>query len=84
MGCNRTSEVGRRECNCRLALAEAAPTSGDTTGRSQGLRKVARNQTSIRVLIKNRFQLEGTERAAVLERDGRWLDDCTLSYLREQ
>jgi len=44
----------------------------------------ARNQTSIRVLIKNRFQLEGTERAAVLERDGRWLDDCTLSYLREQ
>ncbi len=51
-----------------------------------GIRRVvakafARNQASIRVLLKNGFQLEGTERAAVLGRDGTWLDDCTLAHL---
>lgn len=30
---------------------------------------------------KNGFELEGTERAAVLGRDGSWLDDCTLDHL---
>lgn len=51
-----------------------------------GIRRVvakafARNQASIRVLLKNGFQLEGTQRAAVLGRDGTWLDDCTLAHL---
>ena len=51
-----------------------------------GIRRVvakafARNPASIRVLLKNGFQLEGTERAAVLGRDGTWLDDCTLAHL---
>ena len=51
-----------------------------------GIRRIvakvfADNQASIRVLRKNGFQLEGTERAAVLGRDGTWLDDCTLAHL---
>ncbi|MDN5764758.1 MAG: GNAT family N-acetyltransferase [Humibacillus sp.] len=51
-----------------------------------GIRRVvakvfARNAASVRVLLKNGFQLEGTERAAVLGRDGTWLDDCTLAHL---
>ncbi|WP_175442341.1 GNAT family N-acetyltransferase [Humibacillus sp. DSM 29435] len=51
-----------------------------------GIRRVvakafSRNQASIRVLLKNGFELEGTERAAVLGRDGTWLDDCTLAHL---
>ena len=39
------------------------------------------NVASVRVLTKNGFRLESTERAAVLGRDGRWLDDCTLAHL---
>ena len=51
-----------------------------------GIRRVvaktfAENGASIRVLVKNGFRLEGTERRAVLGRDGRWLDDCTLAHL---
>ena len=51
-----------------------------------GIRRIVataftRNQASIRVLLKNGFQLEGTERAAVLGRDSTWLDDCTLAHL---
>ena len=51
-----------------------------------GIRRIvakvfADNQASIRVLVKNGFELEGTERAAVLGRDGTWLDDCTLAHL---
>ncbi|MEO6997191.1 MAG: GNAT family N-acetyltransferase [Terracoccus sp.] len=51
-----------------------------------GIRRVVakafvRNPASIRVLLKNGFQLEGTERAAVLGRDGTWLDDCTMAHL---
>ncbi|TWP39023.1 GNAT family N-acetyltransferase [Leekyejoonella antrihumi] len=41
----------------------------------------ARNEASIRVLLNNGFELEGTERAVVLGRDGGWLDDCTLAHL---
>lgn len=51
-----------------------------------GIRRVvaktfAENTASIRVLTRNGFRLEGTERQAVLGRDGRWLDDCTLAHL---
>jgi aminoglycoside 6'-N-acetyltransferase len=51
-----------------------------------GIRRIvaktfADNIASIRVLTKNGFRLEGTERAAVIGRDGRWLDDCTLAHL---
>jgi len=51
-----------------------------------GIRRVvaktfSENVGSVRVLIKNGFRLEGTERLAVLGRDGRWLDDCTLAHL---
>jgi RimJ/RimL family protein N-acetyltransferase len=51
-----------------------------------GIRRIvarvfADNEASIRVLAKNGFELEGTERAAVLGRDGSWLDDCTLAHL---
>jgi len=51
-----------------------------------GIRRVvaktfADNTASIRVLTKNGFRLEGTERAAVLGRDSQWLDDCTLAHL---
>jgi aminoglycoside 6'-N-acetyltransferase len=51
-----------------------------------GIRRVvaktfAENAPSFRVLTKNGFRLEGTERRAVLGRDGRWLDDCTLAHL---
>lgn len=50
-----------------------------------GIRRIvakvfADNQASIRVLTKNGFELEGTERAAVFGRDGSWLDDCTLAH----
>jgi RimJ/RimL family protein N-acetyltransferase len=53
-----------------------------------GIRRVvaktfAENVSSVRVLTKNGFRLEGTERHAVLGRDGRWLDDCTLAHLTE-
>src|SRR6478735_2862180 len=41
----------------------------------------ADNAASVRVLTRNGFRLEATERAAVLGRDGRWLDDCTLARL---
>ena len=51
-----------------------------------GIRRIvakafAENTASIQVLTKNGFRLEGTERLAVLGRDGRWLDDCTLARL---
>lgn len=51
-----------------------------------GIRRIvaktfADNVASVRVLTKNGFRLEGTERAAVLSRDARWLDDCTLAHL---
>nr|WP_185747020.1 GNAT family protein [Humibacillus xanthopallidus] len=51
-----------------------------------GIRRIvaktfAENEAFIRVLTKNGFRLEGTERAAALGRDGRWLDDCTLAHL---
>ncbi len=51
-----------------------------------GIRRIvaktfAENAASIRVLVKNGFALEATERLAVLGRDGRWLDDCTLAHL---
>jgi aminoglycoside 6'-N-acetyltransferase len=51
-----------------------------------GIRRVvaktfAENAASLRVLTSNEFRLEGTERFAVLGRDGRWLDDCTLAHL---
>lgn len=51
-----------------------------------GIRRIvakvfADNLASIRVLMKNGFELEGTERAAVLGRDGSWLDDCTFAHL---
>lgn len=53
-----------------------------------GIRRIvaktfAENEASIRVLTKNGFRLEATERAAVLGRDGRWLDDCTLAHLAQ-
>lgn len=53
-----------------------------------GIRRVVaktfrENAASIRVLTKNGFHLEGTERLAVLGRDGRWLDDCTLAHLAQ-
>lgn len=41
----------------------------------------AENTASLRVLERNDYRLEGTERAAVIGRDGRWLDDCTLAHL---
>lgn len=51
-----------------------------------GIRRIvaktfAENVASIRVLTKKGFRLEGTERAAILGRDGRRLDDCTLAHL---
>ena len=51
-----------------------------------GIRRIvaktfAENAASIRVLTKNGFVLEATERRTVLGRDGRWLDDCTLAHL---
>lgn len=53
-----------------------------------GVRRVvakafAENAASVRVLTKNGFRLEGTERHAVLGRDGRWLDDCILARLAD-
>lgn len=39
------------------------------------------NVASARVLTKVGFRLEGTEIAAVLGRDGRWLNDCTFAHL---
>ena len=41
------------------------------------------NTASLRALGRNGYRLEGTERAAVIGRDGRWLDDCTLAHLPE-
>lgn len=41
----------------------------------------ADNAASLRVLTRCGFRLEATERAAVMGRDGRWLDDCTLAHL---
>lgn len=43
----------------------------------------AENAASLWVLERNGYRLEGTERAAVIGRDGRWLDDCTLAHLPE-
>lgn len=69
-------------------IASAATALLVTALQQAGIRRVvaktfAENVASIRVLTKNGFRLEGTERAAVLSRDGRWLDDCTLARLQE-
>lgn len=40
------------------------------------------NEASVRVLVKNGFEHEGTERAAVVGRDGSWLDDHALVHWR--
>ena len=53
----------------RPLRAGAALASGDSQGRAKVF---ADNEASIRVLTKNGFELEGTERAAVLGRDGSW------------
>ncbi|MFC7374606.1 MULTISPECIES: GNAT family N-acetyltransferase [unclassified Brachybacterium] len=50
-----------------------------------GIRRIiamvfAENTASLRVLRKNGYRLEGTQREAVLGRRGRWLDDCTLVH----
>ncbi len=39
------------------------------------------NVASARVLLKHGFRLEGTAIAAVLGRDGTWLNDCTFAHL---
>jgi len=39
------------------------------------------NRASSRVLLKNGYRLEGTEIAAVLDRDGVWLNDCRFAHL---
>jgi len=69
-------------------IASAAVTLLVTALHQSGIRRVvaktfAENLASIRVLAKSGFALEGTERRAVLGRDGRWLDDCTLAHLAE-
>ncbi|WP_374969656.1 GNAT family N-acetyltransferase [Terrabacter sp. BE26] len=69
-------------------LASAATALLITALHDAGIRRIvaktfAENAASIRVLTKNAFRLEGTERCAVLGRDGRWLDDCTLAHLAE-
>lgn len=51
----------------------------------EGIRRIVakvftENQASLRVLAEAGFVLEGTERASVLGRNGKWLDDCTLSH----
>ena len=64
------------------AVRLLVPALHDQAGIRRIVAKVfADNQASIRVLMKNGFQLEGTERAKVLGRDGSWLDDCTLAHL---
>lgn len=50
-----------------------------------GIRRISakvytENTPSIRVLLRNGFNLEGTEKALVMGRDGRWLDDSTLAH----
>ncbi|MDC5699336.1 GNAT family N-acetyltransferase [Intrasporangium calvum] len=67
-------------------VASAATALVVTALHEAGIRRVvaktfAENAASIRVLTKNGFVLEGTERFAALGRDGRWLDDCTLAHL---
>lgn len=69
-------------------LASAATALLMAALRNAGIRRVvaktfAENVASIRVLTKNGFLLESTERRAVLGRDGRWLDDCTLAHLAQ-
>jgi len=63
------------------AVALLVPALRDAGVRRIVAKTFAENVASIRVLTKNGFRLEGTERAAVLGRDGRWLDDCTLAHL---
>lgn len=64
------------------AVGLLVPALHDQAGIRRIVAKVfADNRASIRVLLKNGFELEGTERAKVLGRDGNWLDDCTLSHL---
>jgi RimJ/RimL family protein N-acetyltransferase len=79
--------VHPRVWNCGVASAAVA-LMVPTLHQHAGIRRVvaktfAKNAAPIHVLTKNGFRLEGTERAAVLGRDGRWLDDCTLAHLRE-
>lgn len=69
-------------------IASAATALLVTALQQAGIRRVvaktfAENVASIRVLTNNGFRLEGTERSAVLGRDGRWLDDCTLARLTD-
>jgi RimJ/RimL family protein N-acetyltransferase len=69
-------------------IASAAAALLVTALHDAGIRRVvaktfAENAASIRVLIKTGFRLEGTERRAVLGRDSRWLDDCTLAHLAD-
>ncbi|MFM6849541.1 MAG: GNAT family N-acetyltransferase [Terrabacter sp.] len=69
-------------------IASAAAALLVTALHGAGIRRIvaktfAENGASIRVLTKAGFRLEGTERRAVLSRDGRWLDDCTLAHLTD-
>jgi aminoglycoside 6'-N-acetyltransferase len=69
-------------------IASAAVALLVETLHDNGMRRVvaktfAENAASVRVLTRNGFSLEGTERCAVLGRDGRWLDDCTLAHLAQ-
>lgn len=69
-------------------IASAATALVITALHDAGIRRIvaktfAENAASIAVLTKNRFRLEGTERCAVMGRDGRWLDDCTLAHLAQ-
>ncbi len=82
----------KRRPECQVftgrGVASAATALLVTALHRAGIRRVvakafAENVASIRVLTKNGFRLEGTERLAVLGRDGRWLDDCTLAHLTE-
>lgn len=71
--------------NCGVASAAVSLLLG-ALHEQAGIRRIvaktfADNVASVRVLTKNGFRLEGTERAAVLSRDARWLDDCTLAHL---
>jgi aminoglycoside 6'-N-acetyltransferase len=63
------------------AVAMLVPTLHQAGVRRIVAKTFTDNVASVRVLTKNGFRLEGTERAAVLGRDGRWLDDCTLAHL---
>lgn len=65
------------------AVALLVPLLHDQLGVRRIVAKTfADNVASLRVLTKQGFRLEGTETAAVLGRDGKWLDDCTLAHLR--